>query len=418
MVAINPKPAMNIILSTLTSLSVLAFGAKGDGSTIDTKAIQSTIDAVAERGGGTVEVPAGTYLSGTIYLNDNIELHLCEGAVIKGSPSIDDYCSAGCYPQNWASGKDGDNTSGGHLIVGVGLRNVAITGPGTIDGSSEAFLLDGNGVLWPSKKAIPVRPSQMVWFADCNGIRIEGVKMTNSPYWTCFILNCDWVWIRDCDIRTERRKYHTYNGDGIDIDRSQHVTIAGCHIDTADDCITLRASCASLLSSPQDCAYIHVTDCHISSSCNAIRVGVGEGSIHDAYFSDIDISDSGTAFNYVAAYGKTSRGTDIHDIRTCNVSVQAKCFLKMHHMYSRVAEFRDILFDNVSGQTEQKAIIRAWHERPFTGIEMRNVYLPQGYEAINSEISADGGNFPEIQLTEEKRKSIEDDMAAFRHLLH
>ena len=409
---------MHLIISLLASLSVLAFGAKGDGTTLDTKAIQAAVDAAYAQGGGVVELPAGTYLSGTIYLRDNIELHICEGATIKGSPSIEDYCAADCYPQNWASGKDGDNTSGGHLIVGVGLRNVAITGPGAIDGNSEAFLLDSNGVLWPSKKAIPVRPSQMVWFADCSGIRIEGVEMSNSPYWTCFILNCDWVWIRDCYVHTERRKFHTYNGDGFDIDRSQHVLISGCRIDTADDCITLRASCGKLLERPQDCAYVYVTGCGISSSCNAIRVGVGEGAIHDAYFSDIDISDSGTAFNYVAAYGKTSRGTDIHDIRTYDVRVEAKCFLKMHHMYSREAEFSDILFEGVSGSTEQKAIIRAWHEHPFRNIVMKDVELPLGYEAVNAEVAVDGGSFPEMQLSEEKRRQIEEDMAAFKHLLH
>jgi len=409
---------MHLLLTLLTTLSVLAFGAKGDGITLDTKAIQATIDAVAEKGGGIVEIPAGTYLSGSIYLKDNIELHLCEGAVIKGSPSIGDYCGADCCPQNGASGKDGDNTSGGHLILGVGCHNVAITGPGAIDGNSEAFLLDPQGVLWPSKRDIPVRPAQMVWFVDCTGVRIEGVEMSNSPYWTCFILNCDWVWIRDCHVHTERRKFHTYNGDGFDIDRSQHVTIAGCIIDTADDCITLRASCASRLSSPQDCAYVHVTDCQISSSCNAIRIGVGEGGIHDAYFSDIDITDSGTAFNYVAAYGRTSRGTDIHDIRTSGVRVQAKCFLKMHHMYSREAEFRNIVFEDVNGQTEQKSIIRAWHESPFKDICMRNVELPLGYEVLNADITVEGGDFPELPLSEEQRRSIEDDMAAFRHLLH
>ena len=106
---------MHLLLTLLTSLSVLAFGAMGDVSTLDTRAIQGAIDAAAEQGGGMVEIPAGTYLSGTIYLKDNIELHLCEGAVLKGSPSIEDYCGADCYPQNWASGKDGDLHSPPHL---------------------------------------------------------------------------------------------------------------------------------------------------------------------------------------------------------------------------------------------------------------------------------------------------------------
>lgn len=105
-------------------------------------------------------------------------------------------------------------------------------------------------------------------------------------------------------------------------------------------------------------------------------------------------------------------------ILTSNVRVEAKCFLKMHHMYSRKAEFRDITFENISGKTEQRAIIRAWHESPFQGIVMRNVELPMGYEAVNAGVLVEGGHFPEQKLSEEKRRAIEDDMAAFRHLLH
>jgi len=82
--------------------------------------------------------------------------------------------------------------------------------------------------------------------------------------------------------------------DGIDIDRCQHITISDCRIDTADDCITLRASAANRLEKPQDCAYVTVNNCSLLTSCNAIRPGVGEGVVRDCVLSNLVISDTRT----------------------------------------------------------------------------------------------------------------------------
>ena len=409
---------MNLLLTILASLSVLSFGAKGDGTTINTQPIQAAIDATAARGGGRVEIPEGTYLCGTLFLRDGIELHLDEGAVLRGSPDIRDYCTADCLPQNEASSKAGDNTTGGHLVVAANLRNVSITGPGRIDGNSDAFLLDPDGKHWPSKHDIPARPGQMVWFVDCTGVRIENVEMFNSPYWTCFLLNCDNVSIRGCRIRSERRRYHTYNGDGLDIDRCRYVMISECDIDTSDDCITLRASSADRLKDPHDCAYVIVTGCRLSSACNAIRVGVGEGSIHDAVFSGIDISDTGAAFNYVAAYSAKERGTDISHIRTSDVNVQAKWFLKMHHMNSREAVFSDILFQDITGTSRKESVLRASPESPFRNIRFRNVCFDSGFQAVNADVKVEGGRFQQRKLSAAEKRKIRKDMAARRNLLY
>ena len=86
-------------------------------------------------------------MTGSIWLRDNVNLHLNPGAVIKGSPELKDYCDENCCSQNEAEIKGGDYISGGHLIMGVGVRNVSITGQGRIDGNSDAFMLDENGKL-------------------------------------------------------------------------------------------------------------------------------------------------------------------------------------------------------------------------------------------------------------------------------
>ena len=178
------------------TFSVRDFGAKGDGVAKDTAAVQAAVDAASAAGGGTVELDAGTYLSGTIWLKDNVDFHLRAGATLKGSPDPEDYCASNCVPQNWASGVKGDNHSGGHLVCCVGRRNVTLRGPGRIDGNAPAFLKMPDGTHPISKAAIPWRPGQMIWFCDSSDIRITDVEMLDPPYWTCFLLNCERVQIR------------------------------------------------------------------------------------------------------------------------------------------------------------------------------------------------------------------------------
>ena len=400
------------------SLSIKDCGAVGDGVTLDTKAIQTAIDSVAALGGGVVEVPAGVYLTGSLWLRDNINLHLNPGAVIKGSPYLKDYCDENCCSQNEAEIKGGDYISGGHLIMGVGVRNVSITGQGRIDGNSDAFMLDENGNRWSKKSKIPGRPGQMIWFVDSQDIRIRDVEIADSPYWSLFILNCDRVWIDGCYVHTRRKDYHTFNGDGIDIDRCRYVTISNCRIDTSDDCITLRASQAHKLANPQDCEWVTVTNCNLSSSCNAIRLGVGEGSIHDAVFSNLTISDTNQAFNIVGAYVRGNRGTDISGIRFNNIRVQAKEFARIHHMHSPAAVFKDIVFDDISGTAPRVSRLWAKQAAPFTNIVFRNVDIEAEVECVNAQIKIEGGLLTKRKLSSKDLKARIEGIESCKKLLH
>ena len=414
-------PCMSLVfamLSCTVNVSVKDSGAAGDGVTPDTEAIQATIDAVAEKGGGVVRVPAGTYLCGSLWLRSNIELHLEDGAVLKGSPDIKDYCSADCCPQNEGEPGFGDYTSGGHLLLGVGVENVTLSGPGRIDGNSDAFLLDSTGVRYAHKSLVPARPSQMVWFVDSRNIKIRGIELANSPYWSCFILNCNKVRIDDCYVHTHRKDYHTFNGDGIDIDRCQDVRIKNCCVDTSDDCITLRASSAHLLDNPQDCADVKVEGCRLSSSCNALRIGVGEGHVRDAVISDIDITDTNVAFNIVCSYSSGECGTDIDGILFRNIKVEAQELMRIHHMRSKDALVHDITFDGISGTAPNVSHIWAREAAPFRNIVLRDVNVPALYECVNAEVVEEGGSFREKELSEEQRGRRHDYIEFEKKLLY
>ena len=115
---------------------VRSFGAKGDGVAKDTAAIQKALDACAGKGGRVI-LPRGTFLSGSIYVGSDTELHLEEGAVLLGSPDLNDYNADDAYPQNHGSVREG--WSAKHLILVLEKKNVKITGRGTIDGNGRAF---------------------------------------------------------------------------------------------------------------------------------------------------------------------------------------------------------------------------------------------------------------------------------------
>lgn len=401
--------ALTIIL---TVFSVIDFGAAGDGLTKDTQAIQAAVDAAAAKGGGTVEIPAGTYLTGSIWLRDNIDLHLYPGAVLKGSPDLEDYCAADCCPQNYASPRTGDCTTGGHLLLGVGVRNVTLRGPGKIDGNSSHFFLNGNYVDVGKKVTLPDRPAQMIWFVDSEDIRIKDLEIADAPYWSCFLLNCTRVWITGCHIHTERVRYTTHNGDGIDIDRCRFVHISDCHIDTHDDCITLRASMAERLTTPQNCEQITVTNCTLSSGCNAIRLGVGEGLICRATFSNLVISKSQTAFNLVSGYARDERGADITDVVFSDITVDAGRLMKIHHMRGD-GSIRKITFDGISGTVKEDSQIWAKESRPFEEILLRDIDIDGSFECINASVRREGGRFMQKNIPsrplKERRWNIENE---------
>ncbi len=383
------------------AFNVREFGAKGDGRTKDTAAIQSAIDAAEKAGGGTVEVPAGVYLTGSIFLKDNIDLHIGAGATLKGSPDKADYNAADVCPQNGVCLPE--SSFGAHLVLCIEKSNVTVRGPGAIDGNSMAFIVDEKGRPWPRGQAgIPWRPSQMLYFVESRNVRVTDLTLRDSPYWSCFLHGCTGVSIRGLDISTLRLPIHTHNGDGIDIDCCQYVTVSDCRISTADDCITLRAS-GSRLKRRQDCAYVAIANCVLSTPCNGVRVGVGDGRIHDATFDNIVVYDTRTAIDIVSSWSKASRGVDIQNLRFSNMQIDCCDFLHFYPRYAKDRIMSDVTFSGITGKTLIPSVVSGAAESPLRRIRFKDVELTHGTILRHAEdVAFEGGTFAAVSLTKEE----------------
>lgn len=297
-------------------------GAVGDGQTKDTAAVQRAIDACAARGGGVVWVPAGTYLIGTLFLRSRVTLHLSAGATLLASPDREDYNADDVFAENAVFSRE--QVSGAHLILAYRQAHVAIVGQGTIDGNGAAFFdpLPADEVTTTYRRKernFPIRswrPGQMVFFCLCQDVAVQDVALRDSPYWTLFLHGCRRVQIRGLRISNPPQ---TANGDGIDLDCCQDVTVSDCLIETGDDCLTLRGNAGPLGDAAMDCAQIVVTNCVLSTPCNAIRVGVGDGVVRDCLLSNIVVKECRTGISVVACYSERSaHGARLENLHFAN----------------------------------------------------------------------------------------------------
>lgn len=239
----------------MAAMDVLSFGAKGDGKTLCTHAIQAAIDKAGVQG-GEVRFPSGTYLTGTLILKDNVTLNLERGAVLLGSTQLEDYPPT---PSHYISHINRYTHS--CLIYAEGVKNIAIKGEGIIDGQGTHlnFKADENDVL----KSILWRP-YIIRAVSCEQIKVSGITLRNSPAWMQHYLNCTNILVDGITVLN----HGNYNNDGIDIDNCKNVRIVNSNFDTDDDAICFKTTNAT-----GKCENVVVANCIIASNCNALKWG-------------------------------------------------------------------------------------------------------------------------------------------------
>ncbi|RNL49741.1 glycoside hydrolase family 28 protein [Pedobacter jejuensis] len=258
--------------------SIVTFGAKGDGITLNTSFINNAISKVSQKGGGVVLIPSGLWLTGPIELKRNVNLHLKRDAILQFT---DDFNQYKLVEGNWEGQPAWRNQS---PISGVNLVNIAITGSGIIDGNGGAWRMvkkdkltetqwqklvasggfvseDGKtwypsqktvkgskiknaGVIVPGKTAADyddikdfLRPNLLV-LTSCKKILLEGVTFQNSPAWNLHPLMCEDLTLRNLQVKNP---WFAQNGDGVDVESCKNVLIEGSTFDVGDDGICIKS---------------------------------------------------------------------------------------------------------------------------------------------------------------------------------
>jgi len=253
------------------------YGAVAGGQTLNSEAIQKTIDAAATKGGGKVVVPAGIFLTGTIRLKSGVELSLDKDAVLLGSTNLSDYQKN----DRWYA-----------MILADKQNNIAITGYGTIDGQGKQLalnvkkLVQNGAIVDPLKLNRPderFRP-QLLELQRSTGVKIQHVTLKNASCWVETYNLCTDLLIDSITVQSTAY----WNNDGIDIVDCKNVKVKNCNINAADDGICLKSSDPT-----SSCENFEITNCKIRSSASAIKFGTASlGGFKNINIDHIDIHDT------------------------------------------------------------------------------------------------------------------------------
>ncbi len=256
---------------TPTEFNIVAYGAKGDGFTLNTVALQRTIDACHAAGGGVVRVPSGDYVTGTIELKSHVTLSLDYGATILGSTDLADYPTEGL---------DDPREGGPHcLIYAKDATHISIEGLGVIDGR-------GTHLNFPRAKDGDLRNRlirpRLVRMDSCQQLTFSGITYKRPAFWGIHLVDS-----RDIVFTgvTVRFRNNNYNNDGLDLDGCENVLIENCDIQAGDDAICLKSSL-------NPCRNIVVRGCRLASNTSPLKFGTSsrggfiDVSVTNCYFYD------------------------------------------------------------------------------------------------------------------------------------
>jgi hypothetical protein len=366
-----PAPAA----ASLKMFDVHDYGAAGDGHTLDTAAIQRTIDAAAAVGGRVRLRPGRGYLTGTLTLRGGIDFHLEGDARLLASDRPEHYAGDVSTP-----GSPGTEAPGA-LLRALGADDLTISGTGVIDGRSPLFMerYDAAEEWWIPR---PFRPRLLV-LENCARLAIRGVTFRQAPSWTVHLLGCRQVRIEGVTILNQ---LDVPNCDGIDPDHCQDVEITGCHIVCGDDAIVIKATAGHEAYGPS--RQIRVRDCRLESQDAGLKIGTEtHQDIEDVVFERCRIERSCRGLCIQLRDGGSVRGIVFRHIT----------FEARHHSapwwgrgeaisftaiprtpQTRVGTIRDVLVEDVSGRAENSIRIEGLGGARVSDVLLRRVNVTLG----------------------------------------
>lgn len=324
----------HLILSLLTALvfsglakaqtvyDVSTFGAVGDGATINTAAIQEAVDTCFANGGGTVLVPSGTFMTGTITLKDNVMLEIANGGELRGSTDPNDYPQLlnelPSYTHNYPQMS---------IVYAQNAHHVGITGEGT---------LNGQGVQWQGSGDGPYG----MRFLSCQNVLIENVRLRNTAFWMMHNFNCDSLIIRGVDILN----FGASHCDGLSIDACRNVLIENNTCDSGNDPLVMKAT------GPYNCENVIARNNTLSTHARAIKIGTET----NGGFKNIHIDDCHVVWSSVSVpgvIGQAACGLNLsivdggfaEDILVENCTLEGVAFPFMIRLGNRARQYDDTI---------------------------------------------------------------------------
>ena len=346
--------------------SVLDFGAKPDGITLNTAPLQRALDRATGLGGGVVYLPPGNYLTGTILLRDNVTLYLEAGATIWASKNRQDYTQrSAIYAEN--------------------VTNAAIRGRGTIDGSGTSFW-KREANRWNVGEW---RPAALMTLVKCANLLLEHVTVRNPPAWAIHPIECDGLSIHGISILAGIYEDDGPNTDGIDPDGCTNVRISDCYIQCGDDAIVLK--CGRKRGEPggrRICRGVTVTNCVLITTETALKIGSESyGEFQNITFSNCAIRDAGCGIGLWMRDGGLIDGWTVNNV-SMTLTRGGQPIYMTSYPRSRLPErgqppdeekppgiVRSVMISNVEATGCGGMFLQGMMEKRLEGITLENVRL-------------------------------------------
>ena len=369
--------AVGVGVATAMVCDVRTYGAKADGVTKDTKAIQAAIDDCSKsKGGGTVTLSGGTFLSAPIVLKDNVTLELATGATLLGSPDHND------YPQLEVFRAPGRQS----LVSADHASNIAITGGGVIDGNGQSWWTEARSTPGSGIVGVGVFRPRLVVFNYCQHIRMEGVTVQNSPSWQIVPYYSDDIVIRNIKVLAP---YPSPNTDAIDPFSSSNVVIDHVYADTGDDNVAIKSGEINSPGPDSPSRNITMTDCDFEHG-HGLSIGSEiAGGVQNVHAERIHFK--GTDQGIRIKSGR-DRGNDVSQFSFKDLTMEdVKTAILITEYYPHPApagevpaepvgrltpKFHDFTIENVKATGSDSAgTIVGLPESPVLGLIMKNVHI-------------------------------------------